>query len=196
MGFVIFLSLMLVPIIEIIGFIQVGSLIGVWATLAIVIFTAIIGSLLLRYQGMAVMFRAQEDIRRGVMPVEHMVTGMFLAFAGALLLTPGFFTDIFGLLLFLPPFRSFLTATVFKGFIAPRAEGMFKETFRGDRPNPPQDDPVYEDGDGPIIDGSYSEVKPDQARLDEDETGMNKGANGRNSGGPKKGDGETPWSRE
>ena len=186
MGFVLFLTLMLVPIIEIIGFIQVGSLIGIWATLAIVILTAIIGSLLLRYQGMTVLFKAQEDLRRGALPVEHMVTGMFLAFAGALLLTPGFFTDIFGLLLFLPPFRSFLMATFFKGFLAPRAEGMFKETFRGDRPDPPPHDPDSGEDDGPIIDGSYTEVKPEAKQLPEDQ---NDGPDNQ----PKH-KGDTPWS--
>lgn len=184
MGFIIFLCLMLVPIIEIIGFIQVGSLIGIWATLAIVILTAIIGSLLLRYQGMTTLFKAQEDLQRGALPVEHMVTGMFLAFAGALLLTPGFFTDIFGLLLFLPPFRSFLMATLFKGFIAQRAEGMFRETPQGERPNPPHDADDHMKEEGPIIDGSYHEVKPENKRVSDDGETNHK----------TNGQGQTPWA--
>lgn len=192
MGFIIFLILMLVPIIEIIGFIQVGSMIGMWATLAVVILTAIVGSILLRYQGMAVMFRAQEDLRRGVMPVDQMITGMFLAFAGALLLTPGFFTDILGLLLFLPPFRQFVMGSVLKGFIQPRAKASFDEQ-PAHQPGAGRQE-AADEGDGPIIDGTYSEVNPDDAadaRRGQDEP------KGERPGGVKRRDGrDTPWARD
>lgn len=199
MGFIIFLLFMLVPIIEIIGFIQIGGLIGVWATIGIVILTAIIGSVLLRHQGMAVMFKAQSDLRRGAVPIDSMVTGMFLAFAGALLLTPGFFTDILGLLLFLPPFREFVAEHLFKGVIAPKARQQFRDKFsepgnenqprsgpgRGPHAHPNEARP--DDGDGPIIDGTYEEVKPDEPKIS--------GGSTDKPDQKKNGDGSTPWSR-
>ena len=199
MGFIIFLLFMLVPIIEIIGFIQIGGLIGVWATIGIVILTAIIGSVLLRHQGMAVMFQAQSDLKRGAVPVDSMVTGMFLAFAGALLLTPGFFTDILGLLLFLPPFRQFVAENLFKGVIAPKARESFRDKFsKPGNENKPRggrrgEQPFQgsgarpDDGDGPIIDGTYEEVKPDDPKIS--------GGSSEKPDQKKNGNGSTPWSR-
>lgn len=161
MGLLFFALFMLVPIIEIIGFMQIGSLIGLWPTLGIVILTAIAGSMLLRHQGMTVLFRTQSMIQEGKIPVDEMIDGICLAIAGALLLTPGFFTDIFGFLLFIPPFRRTLAKTFFKKYILPRttifANGV---PFPGDEANQNHNKSGFDtdEASGPIIDGEFTET--------------------------------------
>lgn len=97
-----------VPILEIALFIQVGGLIGLWPTLAIVILTAITGSLLLRSQGVQTLGRLQSSISEGRNPMDPIAHGAMMLVSAVLLLTPGFFTDAVGLLLLVPPVRSYL----------------------------------------------------------------------------------------
>lgn len=94
-----------IPLIEIALFIQVGGWIGLWPTLLIVVVTAVIGSTLVRSQGareLANLRGSFQDLRD---PTEPLANGAMILFAGALLLTPGFFTDIVGFALLLPPVR-------------------------------------------------------------------------------------------
>ena len=100
--------LIVVPIIEIAVFIQLGSEIGIWNTVILILLTAIIGAWLLKRQGMATLQRAQESIQKQVFPVAEVFDGLCLALAGVFLLTPGFVTDAAGFLLFLPKFRTML----------------------------------------------------------------------------------------
>lgn len=101
----IFLAFVLVPIAEIGLFIEVGGILGLWPTLGIVVLTAVLGTALLRAQGLAAFSRAQASMAEGRLPVEEVVHGFCLVIAGALLLTPGFLTDTIGFLLFIPPVR-------------------------------------------------------------------------------------------
>lgn len=94
-----------IPIAEIALFIQAGSLIGLWPTLAAVVATAIIGGAIIRAQGLAVLARAQQSFDRGEAPVNEVFTGLCLLVAGALLMTPGFLTDSLGFLLLVPAVR-------------------------------------------------------------------------------------------
>lgn len=94
-----------IPIIEIAIFIQAGEIIGLWRTLAAVVLTAIVGTALLRAQGMAALARARQSIDRGQLPVDEVFTGICILLGGALLLTPGFLTDAVGFLLLIPGFR-------------------------------------------------------------------------------------------
>jgi UPF0716 protein FxsA len=112
LGYILFILLVAVPIIEIAVFIEVGGLIGLWPTIAVIIVTAAIGAGLLRLQGLAVMYRAQEAMARGEMPLIHVFDGFCLLFAGAMLLTPGFVTDVVGFLLFVPPLRILLRRSI------------------------------------------------------------------------------------
>lgn len=105
MNYLLFAVFVLVPIAEIATFIQVGDLIGLWPTIAVVIVTAFLGTGLLRFQGMTTLARAQASLNAGELPLESVIHGVFLLAAGLLLLTPGFITDIVGFLLFVPPFR-------------------------------------------------------------------------------------------
>ncbi len=91
-----------VPILEIYLLIKVGSVIGALPTIALVLLTAVAGAALLRQQGLATLARYQQRLARGEVPAQEMLEGLALAFGGALLLTPGFFTDFLGLLCLLP----------------------------------------------------------------------------------------------
>ncbi len=100
------LFLVALPFIEIAGFVIVGSQIGVLATLALVIAAGVLGALLLRVQGFGVMARVRKELDAGNDPSRELANGAMILVAGILLLIPGFFTDIIGLLLFLPPVRA------------------------------------------------------------------------------------------
>jgi UPF0716 protein FxsA len=95
----------LVPIAELAVIIQVGQAIGVWWTIAILIADSVLGSLLMRSQGRTAWRRFNDALRRGRVPAREVADGVLVIFGGALLLTPGFVTDVFGLLLLLPPVR-------------------------------------------------------------------------------------------
>ena len=95
-----------VPLIEIALFIQVGGAIGLWSTMAIVILTAVIGTSLMRAQGAMAMNNLRQSFNQMKDPTEPLAHGAMILFSGALLLTPGFFTDTVGFLLLVPGFRS------------------------------------------------------------------------------------------
>ena len=99
------LLFILMPIIEIAVLLRVGAAIGWVSALAVVILTAIIGTLMLRQQGLTTLSRAQQRLAGGEMPAEQLLEGLFLMFGGALLLTPGFVTDAVGFLCLLPVSR-------------------------------------------------------------------------------------------
>src|SRR3954454_10160206 len=94
-----------VPIAELALLIQVGQVIGVWWTIALLIADAVLGSLLLRSQGRAAWARFNVALAEGRMPHREVVDGVLVIFGGVLLLTPGFITDIFGLLFLFRPTR-------------------------------------------------------------------------------------------
>jgi len=102
----IFLTLVAVPIIEIALFIQVGGWLGLWPTIAIVILTAAIGTVLLRAQGLAALGELQRRLSAGEDPSATLAHGAMILVAGVLLLTPGFFTDAIGFGLLMPPVRA------------------------------------------------------------------------------------------
>lgn len=108
------LVFLLIPVIEIYLFIQVGSLIGAGWTIFIIIGTAVLGAYLLRIQGISTFNRVQTTLNRGEIPAIEMVEGLILLIAGALLLTPGFFTDTVGFLLLAPPLRKNLVIWALK----------------------------------------------------------------------------------
>jgi UPF0716 protein FxsA len=95
-----------VPIAELAVIIQVGQAIGVWWTIAILVADSILGSLLMRSQGRAVWRRFNAALQAGRAPAREVADGVLVILGGALLLTPGFLTDVFGLLFLLPPTRA------------------------------------------------------------------------------------------
>jgi len=101
---------LIVPIIEIYLLIQVGGVIGAIPTVFLVVFTAVLGALLLRQQGFATLGRVQASMARGELPALQLLEGAMLLFGGALLLTPGFFTDAIGFICLIPSLRQGLIA--------------------------------------------------------------------------------------
>mgnify|MGYP001477488057 FL=1 len=107
-----FLLFALVPVAEIYVLVSVGGVIGVLPTIALVLLTALAGAHLARLQGLAVMMRIRENLAQGFMPAEELLDGLLIFLAGMTLLTPGFLTDICGLLILLP-----VTRNVFKRWL-------------------------------------------------------------------------------
>ena len=105
----IFLLFIFIPIIEIAIFITVGSNIGILNTIAIILLTAVIGIYFVRRQGLTLLFNAQRNMTQGIMPTEEIKGGIFLLISGLLLITPGFFTDCVGFLMFLKPVQNFVS---------------------------------------------------------------------------------------
>ncbi len=121
MGLVIFLALVATPMIEIAVFVKVGGWLGLWPTLALVVATAIAGGAVLHHQGLSTLESARRTLERGEMPLREIVDGVGLLVAGALLLTPGFVTDIAGAILLVPPLRRMLALRI-AARLAARAE--------------------------------------------------------------------------
>lgn len=115
---ILFILLILLPIIEIVVLVQVGSRIGLLPTIALVLATAMLGVYLLRKQSWETMRRAQEKMGGGQIPAKEMAEGLFLAVGGALLLTPGFVTDAIGFCCLLPVSRQLLMATLVAPFVS------------------------------------------------------------------------------
>src|SRR5919107_2483807 len=99
------LLFIVVPIAELALLIEVGQLIGVWWTIALLIADAMLGSWLLRTQSRAAWRRFNEALANGRVPHREVVDGVLVILGGVLLLTPGFITDVFGLLFLFPPTR-------------------------------------------------------------------------------------------
>ncbi|MFQ5761332.1 MAG: FxsA family protein, partial [Acidiferrobacterales bacterium] len=115
-----FIVFLVVPLVEIWLLIEVGSVIGAIWTVILVVLTAMIGAALVRAQGFATLSRAQAQLRAGELPAVEMFEGVALIVAGALLLTPGFFTDTVGFTLLMPPLRRWLIRIVVeRRFIQP-----------------------------------------------------------------------------
>ena len=110
------IALLVVPIAELWVILQVSDRVGVLNTIALLIFVAVAGGWLLKQQGAATWRRLQATLRRGEMPTIEAIDGALILFGGALLLTPGFLTDLVGLALILPPTRASLRG-VFRRFV-------------------------------------------------------------------------------
>jgi len=127
MRFLLVLIFIVVPIAELALLIQVGQAIGVWWTIALLIADSILGSLLMRSQGRAVWRRFNVALQAGRPPAREVLDGVLVIFGGALLLTPGFISDILGLLLLLPPTRAVVRRILVHRF----ADRMIASATRG-----------------------------------------------------------------
>jgi UPF0716 protein FxsA len=104
----------LVPIVELAVIIQVGQTLGVLETLLLMVVVSIVGAWLVKHEGIGVWRRAQRQLELGAVPGRELVDGTLIMFAGVLLLTPGFVSDCFGILLLLPPVRAGLRGLVIR----------------------------------------------------------------------------------
>ncbi|MFT7594468.1 MAG: UPF0716 protein FxsA [Paracoccaceae bacterium] len=151
-----FLAFLMVPVIEIALFIQIGGAIGTWPTLGIVVLTAVLGTWLVRTQGRMAMGQLRSSFSDLNDPTEPLAHGAMILVAGALLLTPGFFTDAVGFALLMPPVR----VAVFRYIKARVKVAQFQ---MGSGPtqsgfNPGQ--APRRDGPSDIIEGEFEEVRP------------------------------------
>ncbi len=112
---------LVVPIVEIYLLIQVGQVIGAGWTVLLVVLTAVVGVALLKHQGLSTLNRAQQKVDTGELPAREILEGMGLLVAGALLLTPGFFTDAVGFLLLFPPSRIYLVRAIMSRMVVSAA---------------------------------------------------------------------------
>ena len=154
MGLVLLILFIGLPIAEIAVFIRVGEAIGLWPTLLAVIATGVLGTALVRAQGLRALRQVQASLDRGETPVAELFTGMALLAAGFLLLLPGFITDAVGFLLLVPPLRRTLGVAALLWLT--RNGGM--RVWRSGGPR----DGAGPAGGGTVIDADYVEVDPDR----------------------------------
>jgi UPF0716 protein FxsA len=130
-----FLVFLTVPFVEIYLLLQVGGWLGVFPTVLMVVFTAVLGGWLLRQQGFATWQRFQTNLAQGVIPAYEMIEGPILLVGGALLLTPGFFTDFIGFACLIPPLRRKMAQYLIENHIIQTVGGQSfhsSATRRGD----------------------------------------------------------------
>jgi UPF0716 protein FxsA len=153
------LLFIVVPIAELVVIIQVGQLIGVWWTVALLLADAVLGSMLARSQGRAAWRRLNAALQEGRMPAREVLDGALVLFGGALLLTPGFLSDILGAALLFPPSRTLVRAALVRRF----GRRMMASVVGGP---PPRGGPAQPHAD---VEGTAHDVAPDRngpGRLD------------------------------
>ncbi|QIR13396.1 FxsA family protein [Shewanella aestuarii] len=175
MFFILFLLFIIVPAMELSVLIQVGDALGVWPTIGLVFFTAIVGVSLVRSQGLNTLMSVQQKLARGEVPGQEIVEGMMLAVAGVLLLIPGFVTDFIGLLLLTPITRAPIAAFMYKrmqmrvvangsfGQQGPFNQGPFNQSPFGQNPF------ENRDKDGNVFEGDFEhkhEPRPETHQIE------------------------------
>jgi UPF0716 protein FxsA len=155
LGLLLLILFIAVPLVEVALFIQVGGWIGLWPTLAAIVATAVIGSAVIRHQGLGVAQRARTRLAAGDVPMREGFDGLCLVIAGLLMITPGFFTDALGAALLLPPARGFVYGRVRRHIrvVMPEDQAPRGEPRRpGDVVDADYeviDEPKSDDGEGP-----------------------------------------------
>ncbi len=142
---ILFILLIAVPLIELYFLIQIGSVIGGFTTILLTILTALLGSWLIRQQGMITFIKAQKNLSMGQLPAMEMLEGLILLIAGVMLLTPGFITDTLGFLLLIPPLRQAFILSLANKFIV-------RQNIYTQQQNPYQQRPSHQD----YIEGEYT----------------------------------------
>lgn len=153
-------ALLLLPILEIVGFILMGDWLGLLPTLGLLGLSAVAGMVLIRLQGLSTLRRVQDAAARGEMPMGALFDGFCTVIGGVLLILPGFFSDLLALLLIVPPVRRTLGRWIFGRMQTTGSvwvSGTTRTTTYGEPP-PRQPGPgVIDPG---VIDGEYREVDP------------------------------------
>jgi UPF0716 protein FxsA len=163
---ILFLLFLVVPIVEMLVLIEVGSFIGAFYTVLLVLLTAIIGVSLLRKQGLSTFIRANEKMQAGQMPVAEMGEGLMLAIAGALLLTPGFVTDAIGFVLLTPGLRSSIAKVLFEKLLAnSQSTGVYSQTTYQSSHNY-SDSREAGGSHADIVDGEFQEILDTKSEKD------------------------------
>ncbi len=138
------LIFILVPLAELYVIIQVGGAIGLIPTLVLLLADALVGSMLLRQQGRAAWVRFNRALAENRLPHKEVFDGVLIIFGGALLITPGFITDIFGLVLLIPPTRAIVRGIASRIVRRRMAMGATMWTM-GRAQRPPRQRPAADD---------------------------------------------------
>jgi UPF0716 protein FxsA len=112
------LAFLVVPIIELAVIIKVGAAIGVLDTVGLLLLSSIVGSWLMKREGLGVLRRIQSQLANGQVPGKELVDAFLILLGGALMLAPGFLTDVAGMALLLPPVRAAVRAMLRRRFTA------------------------------------------------------------------------------
>jgi len=159
-----FLCFLIVPIVEMLVLLKVGSFIGAFYTITLVLMTAIIGVSLLKRQGLSAFLRANQKMQAGQMPVTEMGEGLMLAVAGALLLTPGFVTDGVGFLLLTPGVRNYLAkkwlgAMMRKSQVSGASGVFYSQATSSETSKTFNERKAFmESKEGDVVDGDFQEI--------------------------------------
>jgi UPF0716 protein FxsA len=122
-----------VPLVELYLLVEIGGLIGVWPTIALVLVTGVVGAALARHQGIGVFRRFEQALRGGEVPTEPLADGLLILVAAAVLLTPGLITDALGFVLLIPWSRAVVRRALVGWFgrrIQPADPGVLDATWR------------------------------------------------------------------
>lgn len=119
----------LVPILELWGLITVGKMIGAPLTILLVLLSGILGAYMAKSQGLKVLREMEEALYRGELPTPYIMDGVMILIGGLLLLTPGFFTDLVGLLFLIPPSRMLIKRWLIDWLRERLAKGSITFTF-------------------------------------------------------------------
>jgi UPF0716 protein FxsA len=125
---ILLLIVLIVPFAEIYLLLEVGGIIGALPTIVLVVFTAVLGTWLLRQQGFATFRRFQESLARGEIPAYEMIEGPLILVGGALLLTPGFITDIIGFACLIPALRKKIAQYIIENHLIQPIAGFEQPT--------------------------------------------------------------------
>ncbi|EGA72298.1 phage T7 F exclusion suppressor FxsA [Vibrio sinaloensis DSM 21326] len=165
---ILLLLFIFVPIIEIGLFIQVGGFLGLWPTIGLVLVTAFVGASLVRSQGIQTLVSVQNRLQQGELPAQQIFEGVMLAVAGVLLLTPGFMTDAFGMLVLLPAPRAVIAKYLMSKMVVKSVGGQgFHAGFQNDPfgKNTNQNDPFnrdpFQSQQGDTFEGEFERKEDD-----------------------------------
>jgi len=153
MFFKLFILFTIIPVLELWLLIEIGGVIGFFPTVMVVIITGISGAWLAKMEGISVLTKIQKSMSQGVIPKTELVNGLLVFVGGAMLLTPGFITDITGLLMIFPPTRAIFSTVLISYFERKIKDGTVHFYHSGQTENKTRID------DESVIDADFEEKK-------------------------------------
>ena len=115
----------IIPVIELYILIEIGRRLGVWYAIGIIVLTGVLGAYLVKGQGFYILKKIQIDLNEGILPGDNLIQALIILVGGVLLITPGFLTDIMGLICLVPPGRLVIKNYLLKWLKSKIQEGSF-----------------------------------------------------------------------
>lgn len=176
MPILLFFLFILLPLAELYVIIQVGQAIGLVPTVLLLLLDGVLGAALARSQGRAAWLRFNQAMAAGRVPAREVIDGALIVFGGALLLSPGFITDILGIGLLLPPTRAIIRAMLKRAaaktptgrpvfFVYDRSRGSARPPRGPGTPRPASPPPPRRAGGAYDVEGSARELDDDASEL-------------------------------